>query len=53
MYRQPIRIVAEGREETEPCERGTVGCCIDHTAEMKDREGFRDPARRDSSCETW
>jgi hypothetical protein len=31
--------VAWGRAETDPCERGTVGCSVRHT--------------RDSECETW
>lgn len=40
------RIVAD-RAETEPCQRGTDGCCIDHTAEFdRDRSA-------DSECETW
>lgn len=34
--------VATGRNETDACERNTVGCCIDHTAS--------DPG---SECETW
>jgi hypothetical protein len=33
---------AWGRSETEPCERGTVGCSVLH-----------DLAGPDSDCETW
>jgi hypothetical protein len=33
---------AWGRAEDEPCERGTVGCSVDHTA-----------SGHDSHCETW
>lgn len=33
--------VAYLREEDEPCQRGTVGCCVDHKGE------------RDDTCETW
>jgi hypothetical protein len=43
----PDRIVAEDRAETDPCQAGTPGCCIDHTAEAQ-----RDRAA-DSPCETW
>lgn len=43
----PERIIAEGRAESDDCERLTPGCCIDHTAEAK-----RDRAA-DSPCETW
>lgn len=32
--------VAEDRDESEPCQAGTVGCCINH-------DGY------DGSCETW
>lgn len=39
-------IVAEDREESEPCEAGTVGCCVDHHAMM--RQGLQD-----DRCETW
>jgi len=31
--------VATGRRETEPCERGTIGCSVRHAS--------------DSECETW
>jgi hypothetical protein len=41
------RIVAWGREESDACERGTVGCSIDHAAEEK-----REP-RSESGCEAW
>jgi len=36
------RPIAEDRLETEPCEKGTVGCAILH--ELEDDEG---------SCESW
>lgn len=32
--------VATGRDPEHPCQRGTVGCCIDHS------DGYE-------SCETW
>lgn len=32
-------VVAWGRAETDPCERGTVGCCVAHDG--------------DTPCETW
>jgi hypothetical protein len=35
------RLVASGRDEQEPCERGTVGCCVQH-----------EPGE-DGGCETW
>lgn len=35
------------RREDEPCERGTVGCCVHH------RTGDRTTAERDTGCETW
>jgi hypothetical protein len=35
-------VVAEGRQAEEPCEAGTVGCCMNHTAS---------PAG--TACETW
>ncbi len=35
----PAPLVAEGRDEDEPCQRGTVGCSVDH--------------RGNESCETW
>lgn len=31
--------IAEDRDETDPCQRGTTGCCIDH--------------RGNETCETW
>lgn len=37
---QPVSVVAEGRAETDPCERGTVGCSVLHSAS-------------DTDCETW
>lgn len=46
------RIVAT-RSEDEPCERGTVGCCIAHQAEL-DSWVHGDPIwKAESSCETW
>lgn len=39
-FKEAFPAVAWGRNEEDPCQRGTTGCCIDHT----------DP---DSSCETW
>lgn len=38
-----IRAIAWDRDETDPCERGTEGCSIDHTTE----------GRKSPSCETW
>lgn len=35
------RLVATWRDEHDPCERGTVGCCVQH-----------EPAE-DGGCETW
>jgi len=40
------RIIATDRDETDACEAGTPGCCIDHTAE-------RDAGTDRDSCETW
>jgi hypothetical protein len=34
--------VAAGRRETDPCERGTVGCSVDHVR-----------ADRGTACATW
>lgn len=34
------RFVARSRRESDPCEVGTVGCCIDHSED-------------DGGCETW
>jgi len=41
-YHEALRdaAVARDRAEDEPCEVGTVGCCINHS-------------RFDSGCETW
>lgn len=39
---EPDETVAWDRSATEPCERGTVGCCVLHTV-----------AGVDSDCETW
>jgi hypothetical protein len=33
-------LVAWGRPETDPCERGTVGCSVKHGSQ-------------DTACETW
>ena len=46
---KPVRAIAEQRSESDPCERGTDGCCIDHTTE---REGQTNP-RQDQGCDTW
>jgi hypothetical protein len=35
------RVIAAGREETEPCQAGTPGCSIDHTRDSGD------------GCEGW
>lgn len=35
------REVDWGRKETDPCQKGTVGCCVDHDKD------------RDDTCETW
>lgn len=40
-YPPEERVIAWGREETDPCESGTPGCSIDHRADTHD------------SCETW
>ena len=41
--RDPLtgRMIAWGREETDPCEAGTPGCSIDHSVDEYD------------GCETW
>ena len=33
-------VVAEDREENEPCQRNTPGCCVDHS-------------KTDHGCECW
>lgn len=33
--------IARDRDEDEPCQRGIIGCCIDHHGERED------------TCETW
>ena len=38
----PVRTVALNRAETDACEVGTVGCCIDH-----------DDSSISQGCETW
>jgi hypothetical protein len=41
------RIVDDTRDEQDACQRGTDGCCINHTAELQaDRTAASD-------CETW
>ena len=45
---QPERAIATDRAEDEPCERGTYGCCINHTAEHGTTS-----RRDDQGCETW
>lgn len=37
------RMIAEGRDEQDPCEKGTTGCCIVHSAESGE----------EGTCETW
>lgn len=44
----PERVIALSRGEDAPCERGTIGCCIDHSAE----HGLRS-RHLDGGCETW
>lgn len=34
-------IIAEDRDENEPCQKGTVGCCVDHTPGPE------------TNCEAW
>jgi hypothetical protein len=34
--------IAWEREETEPCQAGTAGCCVDHQ-----------PGDPETGCETW
>jgi hypothetical protein len=38
-------VLATDRAEDEPCERGTVGCCVNHTAT------HAHPMH--DNCETW
>ena len=40
------RLIARAREESEPCEAGTPGCCIDHMTEQE-------VAYEGDGCETW
>lgn len=40
-YRTLRRIVARDRAETDPCEAGTPGCCVDHGRDHGD------------GCDTW
>lgn len=48
------RIVATYRAETDYCEKGTQGCCIDHTAEDGLGQARYDlSGTREGSCETW
>lgn len=35
-------IVAEDREENEPCQKGTVRCCVDHRSDVPE-----------TNCECW
>jgi len=41
------RQIANHRAEDDYCERGTQGCCIDHTAERTSSP------RDEKNCETW
>lgn len=34
------------RSENEPCEKGTVGCCVNHPETIKH-------FNHDNKCETW
>ena len=47
--------VAWEREGTdEPCERGTVGCSVDHTATEAARRAANETGwSREQGCETW
>lgn len=54
---QVTRIIDWDRDETDPCQKNTPGCCIDHDAESE-RDGFNDAVRYgrrfvEGSCETW
>lgn len=40
------RMIAD-RDPSDLCQRGTTGCCIDHTAELKINR------TADSECEAW
>jgi len=40
IYPATTMIVADGRDESEPCDKLTPGCCVDH------RNGY-------DICETW
>ncbi len=48
------RIIAWYRKERDKCEKGTVGCSIDHTAELL-REMNKPKSQRNPNeyCETW
>lgn len=41
-YTQPLfdRDIAWDRKETDPCERNTVGCAVDHNKDDGDCEGW-------------
>ena len=36
-----VYVTAEDRDETEPCQKGTPGCCVDHVVGTE------------SDCEAW
>jgi hypothetical protein len=42
------RIIAKDRDETDTCEAGTPGCCINHIAKLA-----RPGAFPFTECETW
>ena len=42
------RITAWDRDEEDPCEAGTPGCSVDHTAERN-----RDGDKQERGCDTW
>lgn len=44
------RVIATYRNESDPCESGTPGCCIDHYVEDVLQDGT---AGGHGSCETW
>lgn len=41
-------VIAWDREETDPCEKGTVGCSVAH-----EETRVKNPALKESECQTW
>lgn len=41
------QVLAADRDESDTCERGTPGCCVDHTASRAASP------RQEGGCETW